>query len=497
MLRRLLPLTLLLLASSCRAEIPEKVIHSPLAGTWYAANADALRAEIAGYLAAAPTSSLDTVCALIVPHAGYRYSGRVAAHGYRAVQGGAYRRVILLATSHRIPLPDAAGLPEADAFLTPLGRVPLDTACMARLRTAPWFKNLGPSATGEHSAEIQMPFLQTVLPGVPLVPIIVGQLEDEAALQGIADTLRKEIDDHTLVIASTDFTHFGRSFDYVPFTENIEENLRALDLGAEAFIRAKDLAGFRAYCRKTGATICGRDGVSLLLALLPARAQPTLLAYDTSGRMTGSFDHSVSYVCEAITGSWKEEPTQDALDAADRAALLQLARETLNYYFEHGKEPVAPQDVGVTPTPGMYRILGAFVTLKERGELRGCIGEIQPRRPVYQAVMEHAVDSAVRDPRFPPVTAPEVTGLAIEISALAPPHEVASYRDIVLGRHGIVLRKGWAQAVFLPQVAPEQGWNLEQTLNQLARKAGLPANGWREGTRFDVFEAMVFGEENR
>lgn len=503
-------LLVLLLVVSCRAGTAPLVIRSPLAGAWYDADPERLRADLAEYLASVPTPSPTGVCALIVPHAGYRYSGRVAAFGYRAVQGGTYRRVIVLGPSHRVYLPNAITVPNADAILTPLGAAELDHEFIGRLRASPYVTEVGEAGAGEHSVEIQIPFLQTVLPGVPLVPIIVGQLDDRAA-RGVADALRKEIDGETLVIASTDFTHYGSRFSYVPFTGHVEENLRQLDLGAEALIQKKDAAGFRAYCERTGATICGRDGVSVLLALLPAGATPHLLRYDTSGRLTGSFDSSVSYLSEAFTGRWPDGSSpvaapvgadgrplvENTLSDEDKQALIKLARATLDYYFEHGTMPATPQDAGVSRTPGMDRILGAFVTLKKDGDLRGCIGEIRPRRAVCDAVMEHAIDAAVHDPRFRPVTRDELAGLVIEISALQPSHPVASPRDIELGRHGIVLHKDGASAVFLPQVAPEQGWTLEETLSHLALKAGLAADAWKEGARFDVFEALVFGEGER
>ena len=157
---------------------------------------------------------------------------------------------------------------------------------------------------------------------------------------------------------------------------------------------------------------------------------------------------------------------------------------------------VPPLDVQ-TLTPLLREVGASFVTLTIQDDLRGCIGEIVPRRPVYQAVIEHAVDAAVNDPRFRPVTREELGGLSIEISALLPPHAVDSYRDIVIGRDGVVLHKGGASAVFLPQVATEQGWGLEETLSHLAEKAGLDPDAWRDGARFDVFEALVFGEDDR
>lgn len=183
------------------------------------------------------------------------------------------------------------------------------------------------------------------------------------------------------------------------------------------------------------------------------------------------------------------------LSAEERRALLRLARGTIEVYLRERRMPT-PRELGVTVTPPMRTIAGAFVTLHKHGDLRGCIGEIEPEREVYRAVQDHALNAAFRDPRFPPLTAAELPEVDIEISVLTPPQEVASWRDIEIGRHGVVLSKAGRRAVFLPQVAPEQGWDVETMLDYLAMKAGLPRDAWREGARFEVFEALVFGEKD-
>lgn len=182
------------------------------------------------------------------------------------------------------------------------------------------------------------------------------------------------------------------------------------------------------------------------------------------------------------------------LDPDERAGLLKLARQTIEQYLCTRRRP-APKDLGIPITPGMRAIAGAFVTLHKQGLLRGCIGEIVPSRALHVAVQDQALNAALKDPRFPPVTAGEMKDIVIEISALSEPWPLPSWEDIVLGRHGIILRHGHQAAVFLPQVAPEQGWTREETLTHLALKAGLPPDAWRdEEARFEVFEATVFRE---
>jgi AmmeMemoRadiSam system protein A len=200
----------------------------------------------------------------------------------------------------------------------------------------------------------------------------------------------------------------------------------------------------------------------------------------------------------AFTGKWpkpgKGQVRRTVLTENDKKNLLKLARKTLFYYMKYGKIP-APKELGIIITPNMKKKMGVFVTLHKNGMLRGCIGEIFPRRPLYEAIMHQAINSALRDYRFPRVTEQEIPDLEFEISALTPPKAVSSYRDIVIGKDGMTISKDGHFAVFLPQVAPEQGWDLEQTLTHLSRKAGLSPNAWKTGANFTVFQAIVFNEK--
>ena len=172
-----------------------------------------------------------------------------------------------------------------------------------------------------------------------------------------------------------------------------------------------------------------------------------------------------------------------------------MARRSIEHALQTGR--ALPEDAfQAEATEKMRKKMGCFVTLNRRsdGSLRGCIGEIEPYRPLYRSVTARAIDAAFRDPRFRPMSAAEWGDVEIEISALTPAHPVSSWREIEIGRHGMTLSKNGRMAVFLPQVAPEQGWDLETTLSHLALKAGLRADDWREGASFTVFEAIVFHE---
>ena len=471
---------------------------SPLAGQWYPADSEELSSQINGYTAAATGEIQPSVQALILPHAGYKYSGATAAYGLRQIQGKQFSRIIVMGPSHRVPLSNMAAIPSGTGIRTPLGVVPFDMEFIQKLREYNMVGTVPPAGEQEHSVAIQVPLLQLVLEEFRLVPIVLGQM-DEKTTQRFAGILCGLIDEKTLVIASSDFTHYGPNYDYIPFKEKVQQNLKALDMGAYAEIEKKDPAGFRAYCERTRATICGEVPITVLLSMVPTESKVHLLHYDTSGRATGDRDNSVSYLAVAFTGEWKkgdvvlEEQKAEGLSEDQKKELLSLARKTLEYAFVNDKVP-SYADLDYTPAPETARIAGAFVTLKEEGDLRGCIGDIFPERPLCEAVIGNAISAAFRDPRFNPLTQGELSRVSIEITVLTPPQPVKGYQDIVLGKHGILLNKNGRRAVFLPQVATEQGWDIAQTLTHLSLKAGLSSDDWKSGASFEVFEGIVFDE---
>ena len=499
---------LLLAGNACAREeeapMKKTCMESTLAGSWYDADPGRLRTELEGYLAAANVDADPAIFAVVVPHAGYAYSGPCAAAGLKARAARKdLERVVVIGFSHRVHLPNRASLPATEThYRSPLGETPLDTAALAALLKNPVFTDEPATRAGENSVEMQLPLLQAALAGRAwkLVPVTLGQLDDRG-LDAVAEALAPLQDGRTAFVFSSDFTHYGPNYGYVPFRTNVEANLRQLDGGAVAQILAGDAGGFAAYCAKTGATICGQDPIGVLLRMLPEKFTARELAHDTSGRSTGDFANSVSYEAIGFYGDGraakKPKPAAQALalTADDKKVLLAMARNAIDQALK-GNAPSDPEDLGVKPTPAMKQKMGGFVTLTIGGELRGCIGEIFPRRALADVVVDHALDAAFHDPRFPPLTAKEFMRIRVEISALTPPVPVASYKDIEIGKHGMVLELGGRSAVFLPQVAPEQGWDLATTLTQLSYKAGLDGDAWQNPrAKFTVFEAVVFHEE--
>jgi AmmeMemoRadiSam system protein B len=272
-----------------------------VAGQFYPGNAEILRRtvdEFVGTVSQEPVAG--RIFGLIVPHAGYRYSGEVAGKAYAALSGQSDRfvRAVVLAPSHTVGM-DGVALAPHSGLQTPLGTVDVDRgACSELERVAKGIVvNSAQAHAREHSLEVQLPFLQAVLPQVKLVPAVCGKMGHRRIWQA-ADAFVSLWDEQTLWVVSSDFTHYGFSFGYVPFRDNVEQGLRELDMGAIEKITELDTKGFFEYVERTGATICGAVPITLFLRVLElsgAQAQARLIKYTTSGALTGDFDHSVSY----------------------------------------------------------------------------------------------------------------------------------------------------------------------------------------------------------
>jgi AmmeMemoRadiSam system protein B/AmmeMemoRadiSam system protein A len=496
----------------------KRIRRAQVAGSWYPDDPQRLAAFLDKMFAEAKPPKIDAnVVALISPHAGYRFSGKAAATGYSLLRGRDIHRVIVLAISHHLPF-QGASIPDVTHFETPLGLIPLDASAVGRLRRCPVVDSVPQAEVGEHSLEMQLPLIQRVLTNFTLVPILVGEMRD-ADYVTLASALAQIVDKQTVVVASSDFTHRGENYGYEvpPGKGTIQQRLAAVDDGSVDQILKLSRKGLLAHANKTGTTICGLHPIALLLELLSRfpGIHGRVVARYTSGDVTGDWSSSVTYVDVAFTGKWPDSSKIEAaraggekmfpLDRQDRTTLSRLARASLEAAVRKGSfDPQVKKTVPITPS--LTRKAGAFVTLKckmgdngrcvGRGDdLRGCIGTIEPVDSVYDTVALRAASAALEDTRFPhTVSVPELPFITIEISVLTPPQPVKSADDIVIGKHGIILSVGWNRATFLPQVAPEQGWDKETTLRHLAAKAGLDANAWKKA-EFKVYEAIVFGED--
>lgn len=273
------------------------VLGPAVAGTWYPRERDALASRVDALLAkGGGADAARPVRAVIAPHAGFDYSGAVAGAAFGGVRGRRFERVVLLGPSHHFGFEGAAVPDAATAMRTPLGDVPIDREAVEGLRAARGFRADDRVFAPEHALEAELPFLQRALAGeAAVVPVLLGGRATHDDARRAADALIPWIDASTLVVISSDFTHFGPRFGYVPFTDDLPRRIHDLDHGAILAIEAGDAAGFARYVETTGATICGHRAIDVLLLLPAAAGGGRRLAYDTSGRMTGAWDHSVSY----------------------------------------------------------------------------------------------------------------------------------------------------------------------------------------------------------
>ncbi len=489
-------LTAIALTAACSQPVTalgdELVRPAQFAGSWYPGDAGALARQVDDLMAGKEPPKLPgKPIAVISPHAGYRYSAPVAADAYRCLKGHRYKRVIVLALSHRqasrywgVDVPR-----ELTAYATPLGDVPIDRVVCDDLLKHRLFTSNPEVGRNEHSLELQLPFLQRVLGDFQLVPLLVGRMET-ADYADAAGAILPWLDDETLLVASSDFTHFGPNYGYQPFSDDVPNRIRALGDRAAAPILRCDFDGFVEHLDETRDTICGRGPISLLLRVLSMKggAVAQRMGFDTSGAIARDWNNSVTYQSFVFTSR------PGTLAEPLRKELLTLARQTVTAYLNGKDTP----DVDAKKLDPMLRADGAcFVTLENHGRLRGCIGNMKAQGPLYEAVIRNAV-SACQDQRFVsnPVTADELDQLDIEISYLTPLKRVDNIKDIIIGQHGLWILRGFRRGVLLPQVAYERGWTREEFLSQTCRKAGLPLDAWKDPTsEIYSFEAEVFGEK--
>jgi AmmeMemoRadiSam system protein A len=391
-----------------------------------------------------------------------------------------------------------------------MGPVPIDTDAVAGLREFAEFRGPGRAHGPEHCLEVELPFLQAAVGAVPIVPILVGHETDRRVAKAMARRLSSLVGPGTVVVVSSDFTHHGAAYGHNPFGSDRALATTLLDLGRDTAGRAAaiDARGFWHQVEASGDTVCGARPIEVLLELLAHafRGEGRIVEVTTSGHVSGNWSQVVTYASVSFTGEWTAwrddggtaEP--GPLDTRQRHAVLELARATLRTHLTHDGS-LARWFATHTVDGPLAADAGVFVTVHNTGpkavtdgRLRGCIGVIEAREPLVDAVV-HAAVSAAHDPRFRALDARELDGVSLEVSVLSPMREVGGPEEIVLGTHGVLLSRGGRQAVFLPQVATETGWTKDVFLSQLARKAGLAADAWRHGATFEVFTAQVFGEE--
>jgi AmmeMemoRadiSam system protein B/AmmeMemoRadiSam system protein A len=491
MLRLILLAGVLLLVSG--TPLTAQVHRSPMAEKWYPAGKAELARSLEKAFEAAESRAggvppRKKLHALVAPHAGIQYSGVVAASAYRLLDNP--KNVILLGFSHQKPLRGIV-VPRLEAYVTPLGSIRVNREALAELG----FPSAGEDELCDHSLENQLPFVQHAAPGAAVVPLYAGELSRKelvAAAAKLAARIRKG----DVVIASSDFTHYGKAYGYLPYPNDEKIRTRLFNQAMHAFeeIGSIQVGEFDSYLSATGDTICGQQPIRLLMATLAQLEKDEEIYlqpadYMTSGDLTGDYSMSVGYGALAFYPASAFQVGPD-----DQGRLLASARQTLNRYLTEKAKAEVPVPTAER-SPDLMQRNGVFVTIKKNGELRGCVGTFAGNRSLWDIVPDRTLAATSADPRFPALTREEGP-VSLEISLLTPVKKIAGWKAFQTGKGAILLLEDKA-GTLLPQIAGEMGWNREEFLENLARKAGLDPSAYRHPrARLYVFEAQVFAERS-
>ena len=490
------PTGLLCLLSCCNAQTnpgqPAKIDRQPaVAGSFYPSDKTELLQMLTGYFKQASEVIGQQPLALIVPHAGYVYSGKTAAIGYAQIDRNAsFKHIFIIGSSHTMFFNGASAYSIGD-FLTPLGRVAVDTLAAWLVKKYSFISNDTRPHEREHCLEVQLPFLQYWLKKpFSIVPIIIGG-ESPETCKKLASALEPFFNSENLFIISSDFSHYP-AYEASNYSDSIMANAiltnssRTL-LKAKASIESSNIPALET-------AMCGWTSILTLLDMSekhPELAFRKILHTNSGDTKFGDKKRVVGYNTIALISNKPREIGRFNLSKEDKDQLLSIARTTLKEYIKNSKMPEIDKN-GLSAD--LLAPAGAFVTLKENDELRGCIGNFAPSQALYSMVQAMAVAASTQDPRFNPVKISEIKQLKIEISVLSPMKKIKSIDEIELGKHGIYIVKGTRSGTFLPQVANETHWTKEEFLGHCARdKAGIGWDGWKDAEIY-IYEALVFGE---
>jgi AmmeMemoRadiSam system protein B/AmmeMemoRadiSam system protein A len=468
-----------------------------VAGAFYPGDPVALSKMIAEFYSGIKKRPLaGKPLAVIAPHAGYVYSGKTAATAYKHLEGYRFDDVVVISPSHTVFF-QGASVYNGDGYQTPLGVIEINQELsreIASIHPSVFLSNkghTGGSIRGEHALEVQLPLLQQVLGKFKLTAIVMGD-QEETTCRALGEVTASVLSEReALIVASTDLSHF-----------HSEKEARKLDGVIRHAMEAYDPDMLLSVLASGRGEACG--GGPVVAAMMATKKlggdEVIVTNYTTSGEVTGDYSGVVGYLSAVIiskkeisrknaaTGAVSRKNEDGHLSEQDKGYLKDLARRAIGAELEN-KAFMPPEP----DSKLLKEKRGAFVTLKTRGALRGCIGLIRAARPLYQAVAEMALEAAFNDPRFSPLDKSEFGGLEIEISALSPLIRVQDVSEIQVGRDGLMVVLGGHSGLLLPQVATENGWDRIMLLEQTCLKAGLPKNSYKEKeTQVYRFTAEVF-----
>ena len=469
--------------SQFSVEGAEMVKETNVAGSFYSSDKVELKETIKGFIKEAVIEQKDVV-GVIAPHAGYIYSGPIAGYSYKLLENQDFDLAVVLAPSHYYGF-DGVSVYNGKAFETPLGDLLIDKEAVSFVvENNNYIKKDNSVFEKEHALEVQLPFLKFIKPEVKILPLLFGRGSYDVARTISATLSELSKIKKIMVIVSTDLSHYH---DY--------ESAVEIDGRLISYLEKIDSAGLMSAISSGRSEACGYMPLLTILEYFKIKnAKMNIIKYANSGDTAGDKNKVVGYLSAVGTvGSRvKGQVASEELSEEEKKTLLKIARDTLEEYLKTGDLPEFTVN-----SEKLKEVRGAFVTLHKNGELRGCIGNYGVE-PLYQTVMNMAISAAVHDNRFPKLTLAELDEIDIEISALSPLKNVESVDDIELGKHGVIIKQGFKQGVFLPQVATETGWSKDEFLSYLcAHKAGLPADAWKDPkTKKIVFTADVFSEKD-
>lgn len=489
----ILTIIFLILESASYSQTREAAV----AGQFYPGSPSELKKELQNLFAKKVSyKPEENVLAVIAPHAGYIYSGSVAAESFEQIdRDRQFDNIFLIGSSHRLAF-EGASIYTLGNYKTPLGEVPVNLELARDLcRKNSVFTTRTDAQINEHCLEVQLPFLQYWLnKPFRIIPVVLGT-QNVGTCQKIAKALRPYFNQSNLFVISTDFSHYPIYSDAqiadhktaeAILTNKPDQLVKTIQLNEKS-----DIDGL-------ATSLCGWTSVMTLLYITEEMPGITyrLIDYKNSGDASvGDKSRVVGYCAIGVylsgNSSGQTEKSSYSISDADRNTLLKLARETIRSYVSSGKVPVIDAE---KLSPVLKTPAGAFVSLYKNKELRGCIGRFDPDLPLYKVVQDMAVASSTRDTRFNPVEPDELGTLKIEISVLTPLKKINSPDEIILGKHGIYMKKGYNSGTFLPQVAKSTGWTKEEFLGHCSRdKAAMGWDGWKTADLY-TYEAIVFGE---
>jgi AmmeMemoRadiSam system protein B/AmmeMemoRadiSam system protein A len=472
------------------------------AGRFYSAGKDALLSDLSQLFKESkkPDEKLK-IRAIVSPHAGYVFSGKIAASAFSSIDRDyKYKNIFIIGSSHVMSF-DGASVYNSGDFITPLGRIFVNRDIANKLKSNnKVFDFPTTSHIQEHSIEVQIPFIQYYFTSKPsIVPVIIGT-NNETTLKKIAEELRPWFTDDNLFIISSDFSH------YPPYKEAIAAD----NTTAKGFISGNPQSFLKALKNNSlknidglATSMCGWTSGLVLLFLSESNKnlEYKMLDYCNSGDTEyGDKERVVGYHAIALVEKGgKHETTNDnshsfSFSEEEKRKMFEIARMSISSRLNNSKMPELDSKLIPEKLKMNY---GAFVTLKINGTLRGCIGRFISTDPLYEVIKASAISSAFEDPRFPALTKEEYFKTDIEITVLGPLQKITSPEEIILGKHGIYIKKDFRSGTMLPQVAIEQGWTVEQFLGYTSRdKAGIGWDGWKDAELF-VYEGVVLEDNSK